>query len=74
VLRATIETIAEITLGEVLAGSSETVVSGLSIDSREVAPGALFLAMSGEHFDGHDYLLAALAYGHAHPRRHHPGC
>jgi UDP-N-acetylmuramoyl-tripeptide--D-alanyl-D-alanine ligase len=63
VLRATIETIAEITLGEVLAGSSETVVSGLSIDSREVAPGALFLAMSGEHFDGHDYLLAALDAG-----------
>jgi UDP-N-acetylmuramoyl-tripeptide--D-alanyl-D-alanine ligase len=63
VLRATIETIAEITLGEVLAGSAETVVSGLSIDSREIDPGALFVAMQGERADGHDYLLAALDAG-----------
>ena len=62
-LRATIETIAEVTRGEVLAGSPETVVGGLSIDSRACSPGALFVAMPGEHVDGHTFLVPALECG-----------
>ena len=40
-------------------------VTGWSIDSRTIAPGDLFFAIRGEHHDGHDHILAALAQGAA---------
>ena len=39
--------------------------SGVSIDSRTVAPGELFVALVGERFDGHDYIKAAMEAGAA---------
>ena len=33
------------------------------VDSREVAPGGLFVARAGEHQDGHDYAAAAVQAG-----------
>ncbi len=36
---------------------------GISTDSRTVEPGQLFLALSGESFDGHDFVSDALARG-----------
>jgi UDP-N-acetylmuramoyl-tripeptide--D-alanyl-D-alanine ligase len=36
-------------------------VSGLSIDSRSVAPGEAFFAIRGDHRDGHEFVHAALA-------------
>src|SRR5574340_1603464 len=33
--------------------------SELSTDTRSLAPGALFVALRGERFDGHDHLAAA---------------
>src|SRR5258707_2612274 len=41
----------------------ETVAMGYSIDSRTLNPCDLFIAISGEHFDGHDYVQAALEKG-----------
>src|SRR5579864_1128338 len=38
----------------------ELVATGYSIDSRTLNPGDLFLALQGEHFDGHDYVASAL--------------
>lgn len=38
-------------------------ISGVSIDSRTVAPGDAFLAIRGEHFDGHDFVAQALSRG-----------
>jgi UDP-N-acetylmuramoyl-tripeptide--D-alanyl-D-alanine ligase len=38
-------------------------VAGVSIDSRTVKPGDLFVALRGERFDGHDFVDAALAAG-----------
>lgn len=35
----------------------------LSTDTRTIAPGDLFLALSGDNFDGHDYLDVAAANG-----------
>jgi len=35
----------------------------VSIDSRTVAPGDLFIAVRGPRFDGHDYVAAALEAG-----------
>lgn len=37
--------------------------TGISIDSRSVAPGDLFVAIKGPNFDGHDFVDAALAAG-----------
>jgi len=37
--------------------------SGISIDSRTLAPGDLFVALVGPSFDGHDFVAAALAKG-----------
>jgi UDP-N-acetylmuramoyl-tripeptide--D-alanyl-D-alanine ligase len=41
----------------------ESVAMGYSIDSRTLNPGDLFIAISGERFDGHDYVQAALEKG-----------
>ena len=38
---------------------------GVSIDSRTVAEGDLFIALQGPTFDGHDYIKGALAAGAA---------
>jgi UDP-N-acetylmuramoyl-tripeptide--D-alanyl-D-alanine ligase len=39
------------------------VYSTISTDSRTIPPGALFVALAGERFDGHDHLAAAAAAG-----------
>jgi UDP-N-acetylmuramoyl-tripeptide--D-alanyl-D-alanine ligase len=38
-------------------------VGGVATDSRDVQPGDLFVALTGERCDGHDFLDAALAAG-----------
>jgi len=38
-------------------------VRGVSYDSRRVRPGSLFVAIPGDHVDGHDFLGAAAAAG-----------
>jgi UDP-N-acetylmuramoyl-tripeptide--D-alanyl-D-alanine ligase len=40
-------------------------VAGVSIDSRTVTPGELFIALRGPHHDGHDFVRAALERGAA---------
>ncbi len=44
-------------------GDRDVAVTKLEIDSRKVEPGSLFVAISGEHVDGHDFIPAALAKG-----------
>ena len=38
-------------------------VSGISIDTRSIVPGELFVALAGEKRDGHDFAAQALAAG-----------
>jgi UDP-N-acetylmuramoyl-tripeptide--D-alanyl-D-alanine ligase len=38
---------------------------GVSIDTRTLQPGNLFIAIPGQHFDGHDYLAEAQSKGAA---------
>lgn len=40
-------------------------ISGVSIDSRSLAEGDLFVALCGDNFDGHDYLPQVAASGAA---------
>jgi UDP-N-acetylmuramoyl-tripeptide--D-alanyl-D-alanine ligase len=46
-------------------GSSAVPYTGLSTDTRTLARGALFVALAGERFDGHDFLEAARDAGAA---------
>jgi UDP-N-acetylmuramoyl-tripeptide--D-alanyl-D-alanine ligase len=46
-----------------VADAGSLSVSSYSIDSRTVAAGALFFAIHGERFDGHDFVATALANG-----------
>lgn len=47
------------------SASSDFAATGVSFDSREVAPGDLFIALKGETSDGHRYLDQAMARGAA---------
>ena len=52
--------------GQLLSQSDLSApVTDVDTDSRKVRPGALFLPLVGERFDGHDYLDAALSAGAA---------
>jgi UDP-N-acetylmuramoyl-tripeptide--D-alanyl-D-alanine ligase len=53
------EDIREATGGTLLCGR-ERDFSGLSIDSRHIKNGELFVALKGERFDGHDFVADAL--------------
>jgi UDP-N-acetylmuramoyl-tripeptide--D-alanyl-D-alanine ligase len=41
-----------------LIGPDTGLVSGVSTDSRTIAPGELFVPLQGDRFDGHDYITA----------------
>ncbi|OQX65559.1 MAG: UDP-N-acetylmuramoyl-L-alanyl-D-glutamate--2,6-diaminopimelate ligase [Anaerolinea sp. 4484_236] len=46
---------------KIISGQPANVpVSGITSDSRKVQPGDLFVAMSGEYFDGHKYIANAI--------------
>ena len=62
----TLFTAAEIvsaTGGRLIRGDSSLAVPGISIDSRTIRSGELFLAIRGERFDGHRFVYEALARG-----------
>lgn len=48
---------------ETQAEFDQVTVKGISIDSRAVKPGHLFVAIVGERVDGHDYLESAAEAG-----------
>src|SRR6202795_4316173 len=48
-----------------ISGALPQAVSGLSIDSRTIAPGEAYFAIKGDVHDGHDFVLAALKAGAA---------
>ena len=49
----------------ILGGGDALVESGVSTDTRSLVPGALFVALSGENFDAHDFLDQAVDAGAA---------
>jgi UDP-N-acetylmuramoyl-tripeptide--D-alanyl-D-alanine ligase len=65
VIRLTAGEIAQ-AVGGRLSGDADAVVTGrVTVDSRTVAPGDLFVALPGERVDGHEYLAAAASAGAA---------
>lgn len=49
--------------GRLAAGRADEALGHVSIDSRTLRRGELFIAIRGERFDGHDFVAAALAAG-----------
>ncbi len=51
------------TSGTLVCGRADTVFTSITIDSRAVAPGALFVPLPGTRADGHTYLPEAVRQG-----------
>jgi UDP-N-acetylmuramoyl-tripeptide--D-alanyl-D-alanine ligase len=50
-------------LTNIRPAQADTVVTEAAVDSRQVIPGGLFVALPGEHADGHDYVADAFRRG-----------
>ncbi len=50
-------------VGGRIIGHGTGTISGISTDSRTVAPGELFVPLRGERFNGHDYIAEIAAKG-----------
>jgi UDP-N-acetylmuramoyl-L-alanyl-D-glutamate--2,6-diaminopimelate ligase len=46
-----------------IQGNQEVIINGLTLNSKEVAPGMLFAAIRGTHADGHRYIAQAIEHG-----------
>ena len=59
----TIADICDATNGQTHHGRADTAITGVSIDSRDIKTGDLFVALPGTVSDGHKFLAAAHAAG-----------
>lgn len=68
----TLNEITQATKGRLLSGDSTNAparidadisISGIAIDSRSTSEGDMFIALPGDHHDGHDFIDAAIAQG-----------
>ena len=50
-------------LSQLVAVEKDVEITGISVDSRNVKKGNLFICIKGEHYDGHDYVMQALEKG-----------
>ena len=55
--------VADAAAGRLIAGAADRVFDTVSIDSRTLAPGSLFIALKGDRFDGHAFIDVALSRG-----------
>ncbi|MDD4900329.1 MAG: UDP-N-acetylmuramoyl-tripeptide--D-alanyl-D-alanine ligase [Candidatus Omnitrophica bacterium] len=51
------------TNGRLVSGRNGLLLKGVSIDSRKVKRGGIFIAIKGEKFDGHDFIADAVKKG-----------
>lgn len=61
----TLAQVLDATGGKLLSGQAESKFAGVSTDSRHIKPGNLFIALSGDNFDGHTFIGVALDGGAA---------
>ena len=62
-MQFSVQEIINITDGQLVRGHLNQMVDRVSTDSRSLCAGDLFLALLGEHFDGHDFLSQAVFNG-----------
>lgn len=60
-----LELVLSATGGRLVGGDPPAVLRGVSTDTRTIEPGALFVALTGERFDAHDFTPEAFARGAA---------
>ena len=58
--------------GQIQPEHASVMVSGTQHDSRDIRPGDLFIAIAGEHFDGHSFVNKAAEAGAAAALVSHP--
>ena len=58
-----ISEIVEKTGGRLVRGEQNTIINGVSTDSRTLVAGDLFVAIIGKNFDGHDFVSQAKQNG-----------
>ena len=64
-IRLTAEWVAAAMAGTIVDGDGRREFAGVSIDTRTLAPGAVYIAIRGERFDGADFAADAVAAGAA---------
>lgn len=62
-MKFTLDDIVNATGGRLINGKASLCSEGISIDTRKIAKGELFVAIRGAHFDGHDFLKDAVTMG-----------
>lgn len=60
-----VQDIVKATGGTIIGRGTETVFQGISTDSRQIVKGNLFIPLTGETFDGHDFIGNAIKEGAA---------
>ena len=58
-----IREILDATKGRLVRGNPDTIIEEISTDSRTLQKEVLFVALSGEKFDGHDFLAQVAEKG-----------
>ncbi|MDK2789351.1 MAG: UDP-N-acetylmuramoyl-tripeptide--D-alanyl-D-alanine ligase, partial [Epulopiscium sp.] len=48
---------------QIRSDENEIVITGVSTDSRNISVGDLFIPLTGENFDGHDFIQQAYEKG-----------
>jgi len=51
------------TKGRILSGNEQDMLTGVSTDTRRMKGGELFVAIKGERFNGHNFILDAVSRG-----------
>lgn len=57
----TVKEILDATKGRLLSGNEEDILTGVSTDTRRMKGGELFLAIKGDRFDGHNFILDSVS-------------
>ncbi len=63
VIPLSLSEVAAVTNGRLVGARGDEVVTAVEFDSRAIRPGGLFVALPGEHVDGHDFAAAAADRG-----------